>query len=127
MYSSPPPFCELRTTGMTVTILETRPSTESENGVYDDSDGSRASVATSRQQTPDLVPLRDHSSGIMSASGSVSTDGLNSKSLPSDNNNVRSDSGDVSAVVDKAKKAALSLWILIHAQVSSLRSSSGRF
>ena len=91
---------------MTVTLVDTRPSNETGSGVYSDSH-----VLTTRQPTPDLVPLnRETANAVASTTSSVSPEVQGTAGIP--------ENGDVSAVVVKAKKAAQSLWVLIHAQVS---------
>jgi hypothetical protein len=93
---------------MTVTLIDTRPSNETGNTVYND-----GHVLTTRQPTPDLVPLnRETAHAAALATPSLSPEVPGSAGGP--------DNGDVSAVVVKAKKAAQSLWVLIHAQVSNV-------
>ena len=100
---------------MTVTLVDTRPSAETGNAVYDQVDDHNH-VSNNRQPTPDLVPLKHQSAaGTEDASSSATANRLNSEAHASSG---VPDNGDVSAVVDKAKRAAQSLWVLIHAQVS---------
>lgn len=99
---------------MTVTLVDTRPSAETGNAVYDQVDDHNH-VSNNRQPTPDLVPLKHQVAAGNEDASSVTANGLNSEAHASAG---VPDSGDVSAVVDKAKRAAQSLWVLIHAQVS---------
>ena len=109
---------------MTVTLVDTRPSARTGNGngvVFDDviGDDHNVDISNNRQATPDLVPLVHQGvTGNVDASSSATANGLNSEVVAQASAGVLSDNGDVSAVVVKAKRAAQSLWILIHAQVS---------
>ena len=101
---------------MTVTLVDTRPSAETGNGngVYEEGNDDNH-VSNNRQPTPDLVPLK-HQNAAGNIDVSLATaNGLNSEAHASAG---VPDNGDVSAVVVKAKRAAQSLWVLIHAQVS---------
>lgn len=106
---------------MTVTLVDTRPSENGNgNGVYEEADHDHnLDVSNNRQPTPDLVPLKHHgvAGNIDASSSSTSANGLNSEAAQA-SAGVVADGGDVSAVVVKAKRAAQSLWVLIHAQVS---------
>ncbi len=93
---------------MTETLVDTRPSNKTGSGVYNDSH-----VLTTRQPTPDLVPLnREAANAPALTTPSLSPEVQGSAGIP--------ENGDVSAVVVKAKKAAQSLWVLIHAQVRNV-------
>lgn len=98
---------------MTVTLVDTRPSAGTGSAVYDQVDDHNH-VSNNRQQTPDLVPLKHQSvAGNEDSSSSTTANRLNPEAHASAG---VPDNGDVSAVVDKAKRAAQSLWVLIHAQ-----------
>ena len=108
---------------MTVTLVDTRPSARNRNGngvVYEDviGDDHNVDVSNNRQPTPDLVPLMHQGvAGNIDVSSSATANGLNSEVAHASAGGMP-DNGDVSAVVVKAKRAAQSLWVLIHAQVS---------
>ncbi|KAI2513668.1 hypothetical protein MHU86_808 [Fragilaria crotonensis] len=97
---------------MTVTLVDTRPSAGTGSAVYDQVDDHNH-VSNNRQPTPDLVPLKHQSVAGNEDSSSTTANRLNPEAHASSG---VPDNGDVSAVVDKAKRAAQSLWVLIHAQ-----------
>lgn len=95
---------------MTVTLVDKRPCAEPRNNSCD----GEQTAAAARPQTPEVEMRHDPiERAVRSVPPRLYPEGEGSGS-----GDVHDSAADVSSVVLKAKKAAQSLWLLIHAQVS---------